>query len=354
MAANNFPFSLTALANLKNASLNVPRFNMKNDGTYFATTAVSPPAGPYIIQGYSSILGDGGKATIDMGGNAVGGIVPGSSTITADLIIQNNGSSGTNPGFQTGGNTTFIRCVANNIRGDGFDMFANGGQNNAIECEAYLCNKSNTAGSGGFNLTSGGRALYCIAHDNAGSNVDGFTTQTGSTVIFDRCIADTNGRHGFSGSFPTTGGLIMYQCDSYNNGADGLRSTQTTAGGIFLIKNCNFIKNVGWGINTSITTAKLIGTIDNCGFGAGTQVNGSGTINNVDSIVASGSVTYANDVTPWVDPANGDFRINLSSALNTGRGVFTETQGSYAGTVGYPDIGSAQHYDTQKSQTFGG
>ena len=55
-------------------------------------------------------------------------------------------------------------------------------------------------------------------------------------------------------------------------------------------------------------------------------------------------MNFASDVTPWVDPANGDFRINLAAAKGAGRGSYTQNAGG--GTVGYPDIGAAQHQDS--------
>lgn len=63
-------------------------------------------------------------------------------------------------------------------------------------------------------------------------------------------------------------------------------------------------------------------------------------------MIEYGAVNYASDVTPWTDPANGDFRISLSAAKNAGRGSFIETSSSYAGTIGYPDIGAVQHQDS--------
>ena len=59
-----------------------------------------------------------------------------------------------------------------------------------------------------------------------------------------------------------------------------------------------------------------------------------------------GAVTYGANLTPWVDPANGDFRINLAAAKGAGRGTFLQTSASYTGTVGFPDIGAAQHLDS--------
>ncbi len=80
----------------------------------------------------------------------------------------------------------------------------------------------------------------------------------------------------------------------------------------------------------------------NCGYGAGTQANTSGATNGTGDLDVGGAVTYASDATPWADPANGDFRISLAAAKGAGRGAFTQTAASYAGTVGYPDIGAAQ------------
>lgn len=346
--ATIFPFNLTTLSNLKDSSLHQPRFNIKADGTYNITTSIAMGSpGPLTIQGYSSNVGDLGRATIDAGTSVISiWNDNGQNNFTlADLIVQNNGASGANHGFLCAGqNNLFLRCVANNIRGDGFVL---GNSTGVIECEAYACNKSNTSGLCGISLgTSASFAISCIAHDNSGNLTDGFTSSTGALgAVFINCIADTNGRHGFSVFGGSSNQVMFLQCDSYNNVADGLSILNTTLTSNVTIRNSNFIKNGGWGINTAITTARLTGAIDNCGFGSGSQVNTSGQTNNIDAIVVNGSVTYASGVTPWVDPANGDFRINLAAAKGAGRGAFTETAGSYAGTIGYPDIGAAQHKD---------
>ena len=63
-----------------------------------------------------------------------------------------------------------------------------------------------------------------------------------------------------------------------------------------------------------------------------------------------GTIIYPVDVTPWVAPDTGDFRISLSQAKNAGRGFWLQT-GAYSGTVGYPDIGAAQHIDNTSSSS---
>jgi hypothetical protein len=134
-------------------------------------------------------------------------------------------------------------------------------------------------------------------------------------------------------------------CDAYNNGSHGFHDDQGAY--ISIYDSCNAVKNGGWGINIGTTN---VGTplILNCGFGTGTQVNTSGAIGSSTGAVIVSQVNYASNATPWTDPVNGDFRISLAESRGTGRGSFFQTQASYAGTVGYPDIGAAQ------SQASGG
>jgi hypothetical protein len=156
----------------------------------------------------------------------------------------------------------------------------------------------------------------------------------------DHCISETNGQWGVNQSLANIFSAI--NCDIYNNVSDGINMASATVG---LVSNCNFVKNGGWGIKASAYNSRPL-QVENCGFGSGTMANTNGTITAPSvNLVQSNTVTYASGVTPWVDPANGAFRINLAAAKNTGRGAFTQTQASYAGAIGYPDIGAAQHLE---------
>jgi hypothetical protein len=182
--------------------------------------------------------------------------------------------------------------------------------------------------------------LRCISHDNTGSNSDGFFIRSPATLI--GCISDSNGRKGFGVSLAdTAGSSIFLNCDAYNNASDGVDLSATTAGDLFIFENCNFIKNGGYGINGSGSGGRY-GVVRKCGFGAGTQANTSGQTNGLKSMVVVDPVTYTANMTPWVDPANGDFRINLTEAIGEGAGDFTQEQDSYDGAVGYPSIGACQ------------
>lgn len=321
---------------------------MNGKGTSNITAAVSHSlAGPTVFQGYTATPGDGGKWTIDGGTTGVSyvliSLAAGSNNcILEDLVFQNNGASGSADGLSIASNRSILRrCVVNGVRGNGFN--AAGSSQTLIECEAYGCNQSNTATLAGFLLGTGGVvALRCNAHDNTGSNTNGFNVQVGQLV---NCIADSNGKYGFWANFSGSGTVsLLTGCDSYNNGSDGIAVGNGSNPVSVYGENCNLVKNGGYGIN-GITTGGRCGDFFSCGFGSGTQANTSGQANGLQSIIVSGSITYAANVTPWVDAPNGDFRINRAAAKNTGRGSFTQTQGGYAGSVGYPDVGSNQHLD---------
>ena len=335
-AAVGFPLGFVTNA-LMDASSNPPRVNLKNNATYSISAQTDAnDAGPITWQGYTTTAGDGGLALIDGGANNVSLFyVSGAGNTFKDISVGNMGTTGGFAWAIDGARTQLHHCVAHNCRSYGFHF--NAADITAVECEAYNCNISNNAGRGGFVLTNSGTFIRCISHDHTVANGNGFVVSAG-VVSFRECIADTCVGIGYSIS--STNAVSMTGCDAYNNTSDGIRLANATDG-IFYIENCNLIDNGGYGINGSSATTRH-GAIRNCGFGAGTAANTSGDSTGLSNLVVSGSVTYASNATPWTDPANGDFRISLATAKNAGRGVFTQTAASYAGAVGYPDIGAAQ------------
>jgi hypothetical protein len=338
-AAENFPFGFHQ-AVCSNAAGDRVRVNFMGDSDYNITATIThTTAGLFVVaSGFTTTYGDGGRATIDGGTTGAsyqlltlgGGLV---FTFLSDFKFCNNGATGSADGITT---AAFMRnIVVCNVRGSGIV----GACQYIYECEAYGCNQSNTTSKGGFsNGGTGGIIERCIAHDNTGSNTDGFFFNGGYTVML-RCIADSNGRRGATNSGSTHTSVAVIACDFYDNGSDGLNQSGGLSG--VHIEDCNFLKNGGFGINF-VNAPTIQVRIANCGFGSGTMANASGNVNNLANADNLNSVTYAANITPWVDPANGDFRINLAAAKGAGRGTFTQTAASYAGTVGYPDIGAAQ------------
>lgn len=339
--AVGFPLNFSASFNvLTNAAADACRINLKNDQTYTVSSQISISSTAFAVQGYTSSAGDGGKATIDGSTNVIKVIaMSGTGSLIADFIFVSSAASGSIDIASDTGGSTWFRCVFHGARNTGLSLQASGSV--AIECEAYANNTSNTAAKGGFSLGLVGAACYrCVSHDNTGSNSAGFVGTLGGGIIAN-CIADTNGGKGINVTIGANGARAQISaCDIYNNGSDGIAIATTTNLMCFHIENCNLIKNTGAGINVTATAANYTGLAFNNGYGAGTQANGSADI--LGGIISSGAVTYGSNLTPWFDPANGDFRINLAAANWAGRGAFTETATSYAGTVGYPDIGAAQ------------
>lgn len=352
-AAVNFPFGFISSAQTDSGG-DPPRVNLKNGTNYSVTAAVAHTAtgGKSVtFQGYTSAVGDGGRFTLDGGTSGASYVL---LTLTSggdalsiahlyDAIIQNNGATGAADGLSVGGGFVFSvvrNVVVNSIRGDGLVAT----KAILVECEVYGANQANTAGDGGIKLSGSTDLTRCNAHDNTGSNNSGIictTTQASYTLSY--CIVDTNGQDGIV--LPSVNTIATVKsCDTYSNGRDGIRIRNDSFGGAVYIENSNFIKNGGYGINqqSPISTAIIV----NCGFGAGTAANTSGQTNGLTGPAAIGSVTYTSNATPWVDPDNGDFRVSLATAKGTGRGTFVETAASYAGTIGYPDIGAAQHLES--------
>lgn len=352
-ATSGFPLSLSGLGNLVNTNSNPQRVNMKNNSTYSITSSISlvNSGKPYIIQGYSSSPGDGARATID-GGTSVNQVVSDTGVANSqfrDLIFKTSFASGSSDLVSDGHGSSFVRCVFTGSRGLGLNISA--GTSQIYECEFYANNKSNTSGSGAANAGSQANFKRCIFHDNTGSNTCGILISlTSNDCTVDDCIFDTNDGHGILISSSNRGRIS--NCEFYNNTGDGIHVNSGLTTSHWIIENCNFIKNGQSGIENA--SVGFSGLVFNCGYGAGTQANGAADV--LGGFDQSSSVTYANDVTPWNDPANGDFTITLTTAKNAGRGAFTTTAASYGSTTGYPDIGAAaaQSPAAQKSYTFGG
>ncbi len=338
--ATGFPIGTMTNA-VTNTTGNPVRVNLKNDQTYSITTGVTSSQGGVTFEGYTSAYGDQGMFTLDGGTSTIVLLTVSSGTFLRNAKIQNNGTSGTNAGINhTGGNLYCFRVVVNTVRGDGITTTVAAGANCVLdECEFYACNSASTAASGGVRHINAGMLVVknCTIHDNTLTGVA--TSISGGFVDISKTIFDTNSSDGVL--IGNTEMVTLDGCDFYNNGRDGIETTNTS--GIVIARNCNFIKNGRFGVE-QVASAIRNSFLYNCGYGSGTQVNVSGATSGT-AIQEIGAVTYAADVTPWIDPANGDFRIGLSAAKNAGRGAFTETAASYAGTVGYPDIGAAQHQD---------
>lgn len=345
--ASGFPVSFLTTTPTNGAG-DAVRVNLKNDQTYGMTATITRSisnAAPHLA-GYSSAYGDGGRATIDGGASGASynvisfAVTAAGSWRVQDVEFRNNGDSGISSLVSVsaaGVSVAFIGCVFHGCRGNGLSVATSTSGVVCVECEFYDCNQSNTTNTGGATVSSGcGHFSRCTFHDNAGSNSHGLRC-SGATMSAVDCVFSGNGSYGILAS---GGSVLVNGCDFYDNGDNGFSNT---AHGV-VISNSNFVKNVGFGVATATTNGPQI-TLFNCGFGAGTQANGGGDVGTAAANEV-GSFSYPADTTPWADPDNGDFRITHAAAKGAGRGTFLQTAAGYAGTVGYPDVGAAQHQDS--------
>jgi len=336
-AAVGFPFTLTNFGLNKNIASNQVRVNVKNDQTYSLTASFAcdsnATSSQWVTQGYAVTLGDGGKATWD-GGTSTATIMSDvglAGNIWIDHIFQTSIGSGAFNLVTATRFAHFIRCVFSGARAAG--VLFSSGNSVAYECEAYNCNRSNTANTGAFSFTTGSVLVRCISHDNLGTNTSGFLMSGGSAVL-QNCISSRNGRHGcFCSSVANNAAQTILGCDFYKNVMDGVNIIAANLNFTY-IENSNFIQNGGAAINNQST--------NNSGFAHNNGYSDNVKNDTLNNITVSKRIIYAPLVTPWVDPVNGNFGISLPTAIGTGRGVFTETQLFSSTTIGYPDIGAAQ------------
>lgn len=333
---STFPFNLARMSEISTDTKVKVRINLKNDQTYSPRTSCNPDGNTFQLHvvGYTSSYNDGGMAVFDGGtsGASFSLFTGARGVYFKDIEFMNNGATGNASGVFNGGGYIY-RCVFHDLRGPG-------AQGAALlhECEFYACNTSNTTNFGAVRDSS--RIIRCFIHDNTGSNNDGIT---GASAVVVNSIVMKNGRSGYR--FTST--PLIINSDFYDNVGSALHSASGSGNADLIIINSNFLKNGGYAVASA--GAFILARLFGCGFGSGTQANTLGvapTTINVMLMEEYGTVNYAADVTPWTDPANGDFRISLAAAKNAGWGDFLQTASGYAGTVGYPDIGAAQAQST--------
>jgi len=351
---DTFPFGLVNNL-LTNTSLHMTRVNVQNFDFTRCTNVVVFSNGPIRFQGYATNAGDGARVGVNYASyiaTSSSGI--GTSTLSVsgvnidlvDLFFFGGGASGNPIGVLiNAAECSVSRCLFKDMRGIGLQMSVGG---LVEECEAVNCNSANTSVQPAFLFTAQGViARRCIAHDNVGATTSGF--QISQSATMQDCIAAGNGRDGLT--INATTAASVYGCDFYGNGTNGINMTGSGAVQIN-IENCTFIKNGAgltgaYAINSSGGSLRN-GNVLNCAFGTGTTgTNGSGGANIFagTTLEETGSIGFASNVTPWVDPVNGNFsKTNtVTTVLGVGRGSFFQAGSStYTGTASYPDIGATQ------------
>ena len=159
-------------------------------------------------------------------------------------------------------------------------------------CVDYGCNYSGT------------HRFYNCKFTNNGSH----GVYEASEIHFNSCVFSNNGGYGYYWSGNPGHGPSFNNCIFYNNTLGGLFDRSTYSPVESLVCGCIFHSNGGYAIDryTSDEAAKLTIHKNNAFYN-------STTANYRPSAIDRGGVTLTAD--PFVDAANGDFNIKLSSIL---------------------------------------
>ena len=326
------------------ASSTIVRLNLKNVANFSITAVIGQgSAGPAHVWGFTNTYGDGGIATINGGTsgasyNLLTTGLSGATQLYKCLEFKNNGATGNANGVAPGNfSVTFENCVFRDLRGNGF---ITGGSNcgvNLINCEIYNCNQSNSATTAGVNNNGGWLRMYlCSVHDNVTRGV----MCSGATSIV-KCIIESNGAEGIY--YNHTYGSTIIACDIYNNATNGI----SIFAGQAMIMNNRIFKNGTTGSHYGINFVGANVFIRSNTFGTGTQANNGGNFNSSNNANDENSTNYSSNLTPWIDPANGNFGTNPDAEdVGTGFETFLTTASGRTQTTGYVDRGASQHQES--------
>lgn len=162
-----------------------------------------------------------------------------------------------------------------------------------------------TDNADGIGLTSSALTARCIyAHDNTGSAIV-VNSSFASAHIFDS-LFDTNGSSPVSvvaGAFTAT--LSMTNCSFYGNTGSGINITSSSTH--VSLANCIFEGNSAYGVGTSGVYPSV--RMNNCAFYNNTS--GKYSTTNILANQVFGEIIPT--VSPFVDAAGGDFRLNMKT-----------------------------------------
>jgi parallel beta-helix repeat protein len=299
------------------------------NATLTPPSAGTPPAS-IAIKGYNTVRGDldavnnftNYPAITKTAGTEAIWTLSGNGTKLFNFVLDGGGLA--THGVNATGNAVSVR----NCRAAGCTVFGFLGNSAGSPITFLRCRATAQNTGGGFSLT-GSQARGCRADGNPGI---GFTTAASGLIV--DSVADGNASHGISaGSTTHLRGNVCH-----NNSVDGIRLTAAAAA-MSLIENNILSSNGGYGLN--YTGGGAVSEAPNCAHNAYFN-NTSGERSNIPA--GGGDVTLT--ANPFVNAAAGDFSLNNTA----GGGMACRaagTPGVIAGgtTIGYRDIGAAQHAD---------
>ncbi len=327
---------------------------VKASATYTQTSSITMAAsgnginGPITFIGYTSVITDGGQATITTATDSTVLVaINGKNNIFWQNFVFSNTAAVRNIGF---GSTaaisyvwTWINCVF-----DGFTRAVDGNnvstyyvtfQNSFIGCTIKNC--SSVGIFTGSSLFDG--CLFsanATAIQNAGSDNHVF-------IVCRNCVFYANTSPAAHQVDTTDCALFFSGCVFHSNSSDGIKSDASNSPMLLALENNIFWSNGGYGVNVvlNVLAGQTIPFNRNNAYGSNT----SGPRNNLAA--GSGDVTLTAD--PCVNAAGGNFALN-----NTAGGGAACRAAGFPGVAvigtGYTDIGALQHQDSGGGGGSGG
>lgn len=329
-------------------------------GTYARTTALTLPENRATarnkikIFGYTTTRGDAVApvAVLDLGSNSVTGVAVGAANADGNYVISClavKDGGGSNDGFDIRGrNTTLFKCSAENVGNAAFRTRVEG--ITFIQCEAKDWGRSGNQRAG-FQLGLSSIADTCIAYVGAASvnSADGY--EIGATSRAINCIARR-----CSIGFRLIGAdddeqTVVRSCCAIDCSSHGFQITSTSVTTTHVIADCMAVDNGGYGIEDSATSSgvviQLLKFYHYNNTSGALDAGGPSEYIYMSTGAQSGDVVQLNR-SPFVDKANGDFRLRPDVTGNGGEQVLGNGLSRYIiygralTTLGAPDAGPSQ------------
>ena len=338
-----FPINFMS-GGMRNNSGDLVRINLQNSTQYNITgySISSSFAGPVLVQGYSQIPGDSGKAVISASGHILFNMVSMINWSYSDIVFQNNSTTGSSHliVMTSVGPCLYNRCKFVGSRGGCINTNSNMW---IVESEFTDWNKFGGISRGAIEINNGNTIIdRCYFHDATGINAIAIDASL-NVVLLDSIIARVDGDGIVTHTQPAV--LFIKNVDFYKIGRHAIRNAQTSLsnGGMIFVRDSNFFECSGFMYNDRGATIVNYNYIQNCAFGSGIYGFSSGILNSnsYSGGVELDCITYPSGQTPWNNPTNSDFRITHPLALNAGRRSFPISTGN--AIIPRPDVGSIQH-----------
>lgn len=298
--------------------------NLKNTSPYVLTSGITFTAsGWFLIRGYTTTPGDGGKATITTATNSVNLLTGGAQAryLFRDLIFTN--TAGT-PGIgfvaiAASTHISFDRCDF-----DGFTNAINGDWVSNYRIDPLVCTRctfTNCTAPAIYNTTT--QCYECVFDGNQYAFRH---SNTGGDCVFSRCLILNSTSHGIYDANTDVKSYTFHGCIIAKNGGSGIHLEQTTGLNLALTGGNILALNGAYGVNLGAATV--------AGHSCYTAFhdNTSGHRNNF----SAGADDLELTVDPFEDSTNDDFSLNDTADGGADLRATTFTMSGAADTAVYP------------------